>query len=62
MYPADGLGEHHADVHRLDLVTLHLLDLVGDRVRHHHLKLQGQGCFIGCHYTHTLLYTVYTRV
>lgn len=34
---ADGLRQDHADVHRLDLRTLQLLNLVGDRVGHHHL-------------------------
>lgn len=35
---ADGLRQDHADVHRLDLGTLQLLELVGDRVGHHHLS------------------------
>lgn len=34
---ADGLRQDHADVHRFDLRTLELLELVGDRVGHHHL-------------------------
>lgn len=34
---ADGLRQDHADVHRFDLRTLQLLNLVGDRVGHHHL-------------------------
>lgn len=34
---SDGLGQEDADVHRLDLVALHLLDLVGNCVGHHHL-------------------------
>ena len=33
-----GLGQDHADVHRLDLGTLELLQLVGDGVGHHHLR------------------------
>lgn len=38
MDAADGFGQNHADVHRLDLGTLELLDLVRDRVSHHHLR------------------------
>lgn len=38
MDAADGLGQDHADVHRLDLGALELLDLVGDGVGHHHLR------------------------
>lgn len=34
---ADGLRQDHADVHRFDLWTLELLQLVGDGVGHHHL-------------------------
>lgn len=37
MDAADGLGQDHADVHRFDLGTLELLELVGDGVGHHHL-------------------------
>lgn len=37
MDAADGFGQNHTDVHRLDLGTLKLLDLVGDSVSHHHL-------------------------
>lgn len=32
MDPPDGLGQDHADVHRLDLGALQFLDLVGDGV------------------------------
>ena len=35
--PPDGLGQDHADVHRLDLWTLELLQLVWDGVGHNHL-------------------------
>lgn len=38
----NGLGQEDADVHCLDLVALHLLDLVGHRVGHHHL-MTGKG-------------------
>lgn len=38
MDAANGFSQNHADVHRLDLGTLELLDLVGDRVSHHHLR------------------------
>ena len=34
---SDGLGQNHADVHRLDLGALQLLHLVRNRVGHHHL-------------------------
>lgn len=34
---ADGLGQNHADVHRLDFGTLELLDFVRDGVGYHHL-------------------------
>lgn len=37
MDAADGFSQNHTDVHCLNLGTLELLDLVGDRVRHHHL-------------------------
>lgn len=37
MGAADGFGQNHTDVHRLDLGTLKLLELMGDRVGHHHL-------------------------
>lgn len=37
MDAADGLGQDHADVHRLDLGALELLHLVRDGVGHHHL-------------------------
>lgn len=33
----DGLGQDHADIHRLDFGTLELLDFVGDSVGHHYL-------------------------
>lgn len=35
---ADGLRQDHADVHRFDLGTLQLLELMGDGVGHHHLS------------------------
>lgn len=35
---ADGLRQDHADVHRFDLWTLQLLELMRDRVGHHHLS------------------------
>lgn len=35
---ADGFGQNHADVHRLDFGTLELLDFMGDGVGHHHLS------------------------
>jgi len=35
--PTDGLADQQADVHRLDLVALHLLHLVGHGVGHYHL-------------------------
>lgn len=38
----DGLSQEDADVHCLDLVTLHLLDLMGYRVGHNHL-MTGKG-------------------
>lgn len=38
MNTPDGFGQDHTDVHRLDLGTLELLDLMWDRVRHHHLR------------------------
>lgn len=38
MDAANGFSQNHADVHGLDLWTLELLDLVGDRVSHHHLR------------------------
>lgn len=34
---ADGLRQYHADVHRFNLWTLELLELMGDCVGHHHL-------------------------
>lgn len=37
---ADGLGQNHADVHRLDFGTLQLLHFMGDCVSHHHLQTQ----------------------
>lgn len=37
VYAADGLRQDHADVHRFDLGTLELLELVGNGVGHHHL-------------------------
>lgn len=40
---ADGLREDHADVHRFDLGTLELLELVGDGVGHHHLVAPQDG-------------------
>ena len=40
---SDGLGQDHADVHRLDLGTLELLQLVGDGVGHHHLREREKG-------------------
>ena len=39
--PADGLGQQDADVHRLDLVALQLLEVVGDGVGHHDLVDRG---------------------
>lgn len=42
MDAADGLGQDHADVHRLDFGTLQLLHLVGDGVGHHHLGARGE--------------------
>lgn len=39
---ADGLRQDHADVDRFDLWTLELLELVGDRVGHHHLGGRGE--------------------
>ena len=35
---ADGLRQDHADVHRFDFGTLELLELVWNRVGHHHLE------------------------
>ena len=35
---ADGLRQDHADVDCFDLWTLELLQLVGNRVGHHHLR------------------------
>ena len=35
---ADGLRQDHADVHRFDLWTLELLELVRNGVGHHHLR------------------------
>jgi len=35
---ADGLRQDHADVNGFDLWTLELLELVGNRVGHHHLE------------------------
>lgn len=43
MDAADGLRQDHADVHRLDLGTLELLQLVGDGVGHHHLAAAVKG-------------------
>lgn len=40
MDAADGLGQNHADVHRLDFGTLQLLHFMGDCVSHHHLQTQ----------------------
>ena len=39
---ADSLRQNHADVHRLDLGTLQLLDLVGNGVGHDHLQRTGR--------------------
>lgn len=41
MDAADGLGQDHADVHRLDLGTLQLLDLMRYGVGHNHLPNTG---------------------
>lgn len=35
----NGLCQENADVNRLDLVALHLLDLMWDSVCHHHLRI-----------------------
>ncbi len=37
--PADGFGQEDGDVDRLDLVALQLLQVVGDGVSHHNLKI-----------------------
>ena len=36
---ADGLRQHGRDVHRLDLVALHLLHVVGHRVGYYNLQV-----------------------
>ncbi len=38
---ADGLRQDHGDVYCFDLWTLELLELVGNRVGHHHLEGEG---------------------
>lgn len=53
---ADGLGEDHAHVHRLDLRTLELLHLMGHCVGHHHLGQHKSGHYIAKKSLQTITY------